>query len=76
MEGLIITSQVINFTFFPLVLVIYAWLAFAVKLKNVDAVAIIILGLYFIVFLVRFIGQFYEKTWIGSFPEYLVFLLT
>jgi len=70
------TSKVFNFTFFPLVLVIYAWLFFTVKLKNVDGVAIIILGLYFIVFLLRFIGQFYEKTWIGSFPEFLVFIFT
>jgi len=39
-------------------------------------VAVIILGVYFIVFLLQFMGQFSEKTWIGKFPEILIFNFT
>ena len=53
-------AEVLNFSLFPVVLISYVILGSKVELRKIDSVAFVILALYFIVFLVRFVGQFYR----------------
>jgi len=76
MDALNLVAEVLNFSLFPIVFIIYLILASKVKLRNIDTVALVILALYFTVFLVRFVGQIFNEDWIGTFPEYLVFVVS